>query len=117
MKEMVQTQEFFNGRDKANVSYLLAMNNFKMIHENIHMRREIDKLLKKEYDRLSREHDFNLPEQPFCIMIPTINNGQDFRYEYNLQSIYNQNYTNYKIVIIDDASKDSTFELIQQFIE
>lgn len=31
--------------------------------------------------------------------------------------MYNQNYTNYKIVVIDDASKDSNFELIQQFVE
>jgi glycosyltransferase involved in cell wall biosynthesis len=49
--------------------------------------------------------------------VPTINNGQDFRYEYNMQSIYNQNYTNYKIVVIDDASTDLNFELIQQFVE
>jgi glycosyltransferase involved in cell wall biosynthesis len=42
-------------------------------------------------------------------VVPTLNNGQDFRYEYNLQSIYNQNYTNYKVVVIDDASKDSTY--------
>jgi glycosyltransferase involved in cell wall biosynthesis len=41
----------------------------------------------------------------------------DYRYEYNLRSIYNQNYTNYKIVIIDDASKDNTVELISDFIE
>lgn len=47
MKEMSQTQEFFKNHDKANVSYLLSMNNYKMVHENIHIRREIDALLKR----------------------------------------------------------------------
>jgi glycosyltransferase involved in cell wall biosynthesis len=34
-----------------------------------------------------------------------------------LQSIINQNYQNYKIVIIDDASDDGTGELIQIFLK
>jgi glycosyltransferase involved in cell wall biosynthesis len=74
-------------------------------------------LLEKEYKRLSRDHDFSLPEKPFCIVVPTLNNGKDFRYEYNLRSIFNQNYTNYKVVIIDDASTDQNYELIQQYLE
>lgn len=54
---------------------------------------------------------------PFCIVVPTLNNGKDFRYQYNLRSIFNQNYTNYKVVIIDDASTDQNFELISQYLE
>jgi glycosyltransferase involved in cell wall biosynthesis len=34
-----------------------------------------------------------------------------------LQSIINQNYKNYKVVVIDDNSDDFTFELIQKFIK
>lgn len=93
------------------------MNNYRMPHESIFLKREITALLKAEYERLSKEHDFGLPEEPFCLVVPTMNNGQDFRYEYNLQSLINQNYTNFKIVIIDDASRDSNFELIRAFVD
>ena len=41
-----------------------------------------------------------------------MNNAKDYRYKYNLQSILNLDYTNYKIVIADDASVDNTYELI-----
>lgn len=99
----------FKGREAANVSFQLALNNYKLVHQNIHIERKIKALLQKEYDRLSKEHDFSLPELPFCMVVPTHNNGQDFRYEYNIQSIYNQNYTNFKVVVVDDASDDNTF--------
>lgn len=48
--------------------------------------------------------------------MPTYNNAKNFRYEYNLQSILNLNYKNYKVVIIDDASTDGTYELLGSFI-
>jgi glycosyltransferase EpsE len=48
--------------------------------------------------------------------VPTYNNAKNFRYEYNLQSILNLNYKNYKVVIIDDASTDGTYELLGSFI-
>lgn len=48
--------------------------------------------------------------------MPTYNNAKNFRYEYNLQSILNLNYKNYKVVIIDDASTDGTYELLSSFI-
>ena len=49
-------------------------------------------------------------------MVPTRNNAKNYRYEYNLQSIINQNYKNYKIVIVDDASDDGTADLISIFL-
>lgn len=33
-----------------------------------------------------------------------------------MNSIFSQNYTNYKVVIIDDASKDDTALLIQKYL-
>jgi glycosyltransferase involved in cell wall biosynthesis len=74
-------------------------------------------MVKNEHDRLSKEYDFNLPEIPFCIVVPTLNNAKNFRYQYNLQSMVNLDYKNFKIVIIDDASTDYTYELILQWIE
>lgn len=47
---------------------------------------------------------------------PTLNNAQNYRYEYSLQSILNQNYSNYKIVIIDQGSRDSTGDHIHKFM-
>lgn len=60
--------------------------------------------------------DQHQTELPFCIVVPTYNNAKNFRYEYNLQSILNLNYKNYKVVIIDDASTDGTYELISDLI-
>lgn len=54
---------------------------------------------------------------PFCIVVPTLNNAKNFRYEYNLQSMINLDYKNFKIVIVDDASTDQTYELIKLWIE
>lgn len=45
------------------------------------------------------------------------NNARNYRYEYNLQSIINQDYKNYKLVVIDDASDDGTGDLIRIFLK
>jgi cellulose synthase/poly-beta-1,6-N-acetylglucosamine synthase-like glycosyltransferase len=73
------------------------------------MERERNELVARERDRLSKEYDFGLPELPFCIVVATVNNARNFRYQYNLQSMVNLNYKNFKIVIIDDASTDHTY--------
>jgi hypothetical protein len=78
VKEMAETDEFAHNPE-ARVSFLLAMNNYRLVHENVHIKREVSELLKTEYERLSQEHDFLLPELPFCVVVPTLNNGQDFR--------------------------------------
>lgn len=50
-------------------------------------------------------------------MVPTYNNAKNFRAELNLNSIFSQNYTNYKVVIIDDASTDKTPVVIQKYLD
>jgi len=49
-------------------------------------------------------------------MVPSWNNAKDFRYLYNLQSLMNLNYTNYKVAIVDDASDDFNYELIEMHL-
>ncbi len=53
----------------------------------------------------------------FCIIVPTYNNGKSFRTELNLNSIFSQNYSNYKVVIIDDASTDNTPVILQKYLK
>lgn len=54
-------------------------------------------------------------EIPFCIIIPSYKN-QD-KYFRNLNSILQQDYKNYHIIYIDDASKDGTAEKVNAYIE
>lgn len=81
-------------------------------------KRKIEEQLKKEEDRLeSIYHMSQYPnELPFCIIVPSYNNAKNFRYEYNLQSLLNQDYSNYRVVIADDASPDNTSALIRRFM-
>lgn len=45
---------------------------------------------------------------PFCIVTPSYNNVNSKLYLRNLDSLFMQNYDNYHIVYIDDASPDKT---------
>jgi glycosyltransferase involved in cell wall biosynthesis len=48
-------------------------------------------------------------------MAPGYNNNANFRIEYNLNSIFSQNYTNYKVVIINDKSNDGSDEIYRKY--
>ena len=50
-------------------------------------------------------------------MVPTYNNKDKDRYLKNIKSIVMQNYSNYHIVVIDDASNDGTGDLINDFMD
>ena len=43
-----------------------------------------------------------------CIVIPSFKNVDHDRYLWNVESILQQNYTNYRMIIIDDFSADNT---------
>ena len=49
--------------------------------------------------------------------MPTYNNENSQRYKHNLDSIIQQEYENYHVIIIEDASTDRTGELIDQYVE
>jgi glycosyltransferase involved in cell wall biosynthesis len=51
-----------------------------------------------------------------CIVVPGYNNNARFRLEYNLNSIFSQNYTNYFVVIMNDASTDGSDELFRKYL-
>lgn len=60
------------------------------------------------------ENKYNLSkytkELPLCVIIPSYNNIDDDRYRKVLDTIKMQNYSNYHMVFIDDASTDETYE-------
>jgi glycosyltransferase involved in cell wall biosynthesis len=56
-----------------------------------------------------------LMEKPFVIVVPSYNNSAYC--EQNILSILNQQYENFRVIFIDDASQDDTFEKVQNFVE
>ena len=52
-----------------------------------------------------------------CVIVPGYNNNAKFRIEYNLNSIFQQNYTNYYAVISNDASTDGSDELYRKYFD
>ena len=53
-------------------------------------------------------------EKPMVIIIPSFNNAR--WYKVNLNSVFRQKYTNYRVVYIDDCSTDDTYELVQKYL-
>ena len=54
-------------------------------------------------------------EREFVIIIPSYNNEKAC--EENLESVLIQTYKNYRIIFIDDASTDQTFEIVSNYIK
>ena len=60
--------------------------------------------------------DSYLTETPLVSIVVATYNGSLFLLE-QLESIKNQNYKNFEIIISDDASTDSTIEIINSFVK
>lgn len=57
----------------------------------------------------------NIPEKPMVVIIPSYNNKK-WVYE-NLMSVFKQNYSNYRIIYIDDASTDGTADEVKRLVQ
>jgi len=55
-----------------------------------------------------------IPEKPMVVVIPSYNNKQ--WYQQNLNSVFKQQYNNYRVIYIDDCSEDGTGDLAEQYI-
>lgn len=53
-------------------------------------------------------------EKTIVVVVPSFNNSE--WYELNLDSIFSQDYENYRVIYIDDCSEDNTGELVQKYI-
>ena len=70
-----------------------------------------EQYIRHEYSALWSS--LNFEEKPFVIVTASYNN-KDW-YKRNLDSVLNQNYSNYRIIYIDDKSSDSTGNLVQEY--
>ena len=65
-----------------------------------------------ERDKVYMESTYSLndypKEVPICVVILSRNNMRNNRYQKVMYSLYLQNYRNYRIFFIDDASTDDT---------
>jgi hypothetical protein len=53
-------------------------------------------------------------EKPFVIVIPSHNNRE--WYQQNLDSVFNQNYRNYRVIYIADASTEGTERFVESYV-
>lgn len=54
-------------------------------------------------------------ESEIVIVICSYNNAQ--WYKWNLDSVFAQKYTNYKVIYVDDCSTDGTYELVKEYLK
>lgn len=72
--------------------------------EDAYVRNTYKTMWQKTYDH---------PEKAFVVIIPSYNN-QNW-YKRNLDSVFNQEYQNYRIIYVDDCSPDNTGKLAQEY--
>jgi len=53
-------------------------------------------------------------EKAMTIIIPSYNNAKLYRK--NLDALFSQNYSNYRVIYIDDASPDGTADLVEEYV-
>lgn len=56
---------------------------------------------------------YEFPEKPFVVIIPSYNNKNWFKR--NLDSVFNQQYDNFRIIYIDDCSPDNTGHMVLEY--
>jgi glycosyltransferase involved in cell wall biosynthesis len=54
-------------------------------------------------------------EKSIVVVIPSYNNKK--WYKKNLSTLFKQNYTNYKVIYLDDCSSDGTGKLVENFVK
>lgn len=59
-------------------------------------------------------NDNSYPEKPIVIVITSYNNKK--WYSRNLESVLSQNYTNFRVLYLDDCSPDGTGNLVEEYL-
>lgn len=111
--KVVQKEDF--KEEKVRNPWMMGLLNLKSPYVDTLQKRHMEEEVGKEAARLEEKYRLSLWEDkqlPICVVVPTWNNAKKYRYHHNLHSIMNQDYQNYKIVVIDDASSDGTGDLV-----
>ncbi len=70
---------------------------------------------KKYYESKYKVQDYP-NELRACIVCPSYRNVPDYRYAWNIESIMQQDYSNFRVIVIDDASPDKTGEVLSKYL-
>ncbi len=73
-----------------------------------------------EYEQKYYEQNYQISQYenlqlPFCLIVPSYNNAKSKIYLRNLDSIFMQDYSNYRVIYIDDKSPDKTGEFVSKY--
>ena len=69
------------------------------------------------YESVYNISRYNKNQLRFCLIVPSYNNVESQLYLRNLDSIFMQDYQNYHVVYIDDASKDHTGQFVKDYVK
>lgn len=64
---------------------------------------------------LYKQKSYTLIKKSFVIIIPSYNNK--YWYQKNLDSVFRQQYNNYRVIYIDDYSSDKTGQLVELYLK
>ncbi len=71
-------------------------------------------MIVRAYDRPIES--YYIPEEKFIVVVIASYNNAKWYYS-NLESVFNQNYTNYHVIYIDDCSTDGTADLVECYAQ
>jgi|GEM_PF-600203 len=118
-------EEFFNRISSEGAFFQKVSLTSNLCYHNIEASRRTKrekKIYRFEQDEIHlnySSHWANLTLKPndkaFVIVIPSYNN-KDW-YKRNLDSVFSQKYSNYRVIYIDDASPDKTGEYVEKYIK
>jgi len=80
-------------------SYLRSLPSYKKLH----------------FSPLVLENQLNCVQKPMVLVITSYNNAD--WYEKNLDMVFAQNYSSFRVIYVDDCSTDGTGELVAQYIK
>lgn len=86
---------------------------FSSIHDNECAHHEMQMIHQTYQSKWPTRIRKNSPDKRFVIITASYKNAD--WYKRNLDSLFNQNYTKYRIIYIDDASPDGTGKLVQDY--
>lgn len=111
-----QRAKFVDSIDKKHIPGI-QIAKYNQIHASslANLKKDLD----SEYQRLEDKFGMSkvAQELPMCIISNGRNNEGNFRIEYSLNSVFTQNYTNYKIIVTDDASDDRSAEIYRKYFD